>query len=74
MNHIFQPGTNPRFCSICDHHESNPVHSFDPLDVAVCETRPHSLIKSQRTFQCLAVVPGVAAAWGYAYENGKFDR
>lgn len=35
--------------------------------------RPHSLIESQRTWQAVASAPGVVA-WGYAYENGKFER
>lgn len=35
--------------------------------------RPHSLIKSQRSWQKVASANGVAA-WGYAYENGEFNR
>ena len=35
--------------------------------------RPHSLIQSQRTWQKLGSVAGIAA-WGYAYESGQFNR
>lgn len=46
-------------------------------DVALNEARnqhrAHSLIGSQRTWQHLVSVNGVAA-WGYAYENGQFTR
>jgi hypothetical protein len=44
------------------------------LKIAQAEHRPHSLIASRRFWQCVAVVPGVCQAWGYAYEGGNFNR
>lgn len=46
----------------------------DPLAEAQAAHRPHSLIASQRTWQLQATIPGVCQAWGYAYENGEFNR
>lgn len=44
------------------------------LTEAQAAHRPHSLIASQRTWQLQATIPGVCQAWGYAYENGQFNR
>ena len=50
------------------------AHADNALESAQREHRSHSLIGSQRTWQLQATVPGVCQAWGYAYENGQFNR
>lgn len=60
-------------CPVCPTDEDTSP-AVDPLAEAQTQHRAHSLIASQRTWQLQATIPGVCQAWGYAYENGNFNR